>query len=45
MGDYIFSFKIGKVEFGMRRDFCWWFNNGYTKQFMWWYVYNTRKEK
>ncbi len=43
MGDYIFSFKIGKVEFGMRRDFCWWFNNGYTKQFMWWYVYDARR--
>ena len=46
MGDYLFSFKIGKAEFGMRRDFCWWFNNGYTRQFMWWYVYieNARKE-
>lgn len=22
MGDYLFSFKIGEVEFGMRRNFC-----------------------
>lgn len=39
MGDYIFTVKIGKREFGMRRNFCWWLNNGYTKQFMWFYTY------
>lgn len=39
MGNYIFSFNIGKYEIGMRRDFCWWFNNGYLRQFMWWYIY------
>ena len=42
MGDYIFSVNIGKYEFGMRHDFCWWFNNGYTKQFMWWYIYKDK---
>jgi len=39
MGNSIFSFNIGKYEFGMRKDFCWWFNNGYLRQFMWWYVF------
>ena len=43
MGDYIFTVKIGKREFGMRRDFCWWFNNGYTKQFMWFYTYKDKQ--
>lgn len=44
MADTFFTFRIGKLEFGMYRHFCWWFNNGYVKQFMWWYVYNTTKE-
>ena len=39
MGNYIFYFYIGNYEIGMRRDFCWWFNNGYLKQFMWFYIY------
>ncbi len=45
MADILFSFRISKLEFGMYRHFkCLWFNNRYIKQFMWWYVYNTRKE-
>ncbi len=45
MGDILFSFKIGKFEFGMYRHFkCWWFNNGHIREFMWWYAYNTRKK-
>ena len=40
MGDYLFSFKIGKYEFGMFRHFqCWRFNNGHIREFMWWYIY------
>lgn len=39
MCDYLFNFKIGKYEIGMCTDFCWWFNNGYIRQFMWWYIY------
>ena len=46
MEDTIFSFKIGKLEFGMYRHFkCWWFNNGYIREFMWWYVFNTINEE
>lgn len=42
MNDFLFSFKIGKHEFAIRRDFCWWFNNGYARQFMWFYVYTEK---
>lgn len=46
MEDTIFSFKIGRLEFGMYRHFkCWWFSNGYVREFMWWYVFNARKEE
>lgn len=42
MGDYLLSFTIGKREFGIRRQFYWWFNNGYTQQFMWFYTYKDK---
>ena len=46
MGDYLFSFKIGKYEIGMYKHFkCWYSYNGYIREFMWWYVYNARKEE
>ena len=37
------DYKMVEQEF----DSCLWLNNGYTKQFMWWYVYidNARKEE
>lgn len=42
MNDFIVSFKIGKREFAIRRQFYWWFNNGYTQQFMWFYTYKDK---
>ena len=40
MGDYLFRFNIGKYEIGMYKHFkCWWFNNGYIKEFTWFYIF------
>ena len=40
MGNYLFSFNIGKYEIGMYKHFkCWWFNNGYIKEFTWFYIF------
>lgn len=42
MGNIIFQFNIGKYEIGMHKDFYWWFDNGYIKEFLWFYIYKTR---
>ena len=40
MIDTLFTFKIFGIEFGMYSHFkTWWFNNGYIREFMWWYIY------
>ena len=40
MLDTLFSFRIGKYEIGMYKNFkTWYFYNGYIREFMWWYIY------
>lgn len=41
MGDYLFNFTLGKYEFGIMKHFnTIYFNNGYMKSFLWFYIYS-----